>query len=41
MPSLIAPSRGNKQVKVKYFYHTDTAHVEFTDRDVHETKEIS
>jgi uncharacterized protein YuzE len=28
-------------VKVKYFADTDTAHVEFTDRRVSETKEIS
>ena len=28
-------------MKVKYFPDTDTAHVEFTDRAVHETKEIS
>jgi uncharacterized protein YuzE len=28
-------------MKVKYFSDTDTAHMEFTDRDVHETKEIS
>ena len=28
-------------MKVKYFPDTDTAHVEFKDSDVHETKEIS
>jgi len=28
-------------MKVKYFPDTDTAHEEFTDRDVKETKEIS
>lgn len=28
-------------MKIKYFPDTDTAHVEFTDREVHETKEIS
>ncbi|MBW1726365.1 MAG: DUF2283 domain-containing protein [Deltaproteobacteria bacterium] len=28
-------------MKVKYFSDTDTAHVEFTDKDVYETKEIS
>jgi len=28
-------------MKVKYFSDTDTAHVEFTDNDVFETKEIS
>jgi len=28
-------------MKVKYFSETDTAHVEFTRRDVFETKEIS
>lgn len=28
-------------MKVKYFSDTDTAHIEFTDSDVHETKEIS
>ncbi len=28
-------------MKVKYFPDTDTAYVEFTDRAVHETKEIS
>jgi uncharacterized protein YuzE len=28
-------------MKVKYFSDTDTAHIEFTDRGVHETKEIS
>ena len=28
-------------MKIKYFSDTDTAHIEFTDKDVHETKEIS
>ena len=28
-------------MKVKYFPETDTAHVEFKDNEVHETKEIS
>jgi uncharacterized protein YuzE len=28
-------------MKVKYFTDTDTAHIEFTDRGVRETKEIS
>jgi uncharacterized protein YuzE len=28
-------------MKVKYFPDTDTAHVELTDRDVKETKEVS
>ena len=28
-------------MKVKYFSDTDTAHVEFTNKGVHETKEIS
>ena len=28
-------------MKVKYFSDTDTAHIEFTDRGVHETKEIT
>ena len=28
-------------MRVKYFSDTDTAHVEFTDKEVHETKEIS
>jgi uncharacterized protein YuzE len=28
-------------MKVKYFIDTDTAHIEFTDRGVCETKEIS
>ena len=28
-------------MKVKYFSDTDTAHVEFIDREVYETKEIS
>lgn len=28
-------------MKVKYFSDTDTAHIEFTEREVHETKEIS
>jgi uncharacterized protein YuzE len=28
-------------MKVKYFPDTDTAHVEFTTGEVHETKEIS
>jgi len=28
-------------VKVKYFSDTDTAHIEFTDNDAYETKEIS
>ena len=28
-------------MKVKYFSDTDTAHLEFTERDIHETKEIS
>ncbi len=28
-------------MKVKYFTDTDTAHVEFIDKEIHETKEIS
>ncbi|MDY6825506.1 MAG: DUF2283 domain-containing protein [Thermodesulfobacteriota bacterium] len=28
-------------MRVKYFSDTDTAHVEFTDKDVFETREIS
>lgn len=28
-------------MKVKYFSDTDTAHVEFSDKDIYETKEIS
>jgi len=28
-------------MRVKYFSDTDTAHIEFTDNDVQETKEIS
>ena len=28
-------------MKLKYFPDTDTAHVEFTERQVHETKKIS
>jgi len=28
-------------MKVKYFPDTDTAHVEFTDKKIHETREIS
>jgi uncharacterized protein YuzE len=28
-------------MRVKYFSDTDTAHVEFTDKEVYETKEIS
>ena len=28
-------------MKVKYFSDTDTAHVEFTEKDIYETKEIS
>jgi len=28
-------------MKVKYFSDTDTAHVEFIDKDIYETKEIS
>lgn len=28
-------------MKVKYFPDTDTAHMEFVDREVHETKEIT
>jgi uncharacterized protein YuzE len=28
-------------MKVKYFPDTDTAHIEFTDNEVYETKEIS
>jgi uncharacterized protein YuzE len=28
-------------MKVKYFPDTDTAHMEFTDNEVHQTKEIS
>ncbi len=28
-------------MKVKYFPDTDTAHVEFVDKEVYETKEIS
>jgi uncharacterized protein YuzE len=28
-------------MKIKYFSDTDTAHIEFTDKEVSETKEIS
>ena len=28
-------------MRVKYFPDTDTAHVEFADKEIHETKEIS
>lgn len=35
------PSAIEIRMKVKYFSDTDTAHIEFTDSDVHETKEIS
>ena len=28
-------------MKVKYFSDTDAAHIEFTDKNIHETKEIS
>ncbi|MFA5906711.1 MAG: DUF2283 domain-containing protein [Desulfobacula sp.] len=28
-------------MKMKYFSDTDTAHIEFTDKEVQETKEIS
>jgi len=28
-------------MKIKYFSDTDTAHIEFTDKDVNETREIS
>lgn len=28
-------------MRVKYFPDTDTAHLEFSDKDVHETREIS
>jgi len=28
-------------VRIKYFPDTDTAHVEFTEKEVHETREIS
>ena len=28
-------------MRIKYFSDTDTAHVEFTDREISETKEIS
>ncbi len=28
-------------MKVKYFSETDTAHMEFTDKEIFETKEIS
>ena len=28
-------------MKVKYFSDTDTTHVEFTEKDIYETKEIS
>jgi len=28
-------------MRMKYFSDTDTAHIEFTDKVVHETKEIS
>jgi len=28
-------------MKVKYFSDTDTAHVEFIEKEIHETKEIS
>jgi len=34
-------SRRIDNMKVKYFSDTDTAHVEFSDREVFETKEIS
>ena len=40
MPSLI-DIQGGKEMKVKYFPDTDTAHVEFKNNVVHETKEIS
>lgn len=30
-----------RPMRVKYFSDTDTAHIEFTDSDVQETKEIS
>lgn len=41
MPFLIVPSRRNNKMKVKYFSDTDTAHVEFIEQEVSETKEIS
>lgn len=28
-------------MRIRYFSDTDTAHIEFTDKAVHETKEIS
>ena len=28
-------------MRLKYFSDTDTAHIEFTDKVVHETKEVS
>jgi uncharacterized protein YuzE len=30
-----------QEMRIKYFSDTDTAHIEFTDKIVHETKEIS
>jgi len=28
-------------MKIKYFSDTDTAHLEFSDREIHETREVS
>jgi len=40
MPFLIDLLRRIEKMKVKYFPDTDTALIEFTDREVYETKEI-
>ncbi len=41
MLSLIGTSRRTMKMKIKYFNDTDTALIEFTDKQVKETKEIS
>lgn len=41
MPFLIDLLGRIEKMKVKYFPDTDTALIEFTDREVYETKEIS
>jgi len=41
MHFLIDPSKEVQNMRVKYFSDTDTAHIEFTENEVQETKEIS
>jgi len=41
MPSSTGLLRRISEMKVKYFSDTDTALVEFTNKEIYETKEIS